>query len=87
MTRDDIVAFYETSLWFILFLSFLMQQNHETLMSLYTDMEMGTYVANSAGSSWTTRKKEERELIDHLLAHFAENKHHYQKHKVRKIAS
>lgn len=52
-------------------------------MSLYRDMEMGTYVPNSAGSSWSTRKKEEKELIDHLLAHFAENGQAYHKNKAR----
>lgn len=59
------------------------QQNHETLMSLYRDMEMGRCIPNSAGSSWNTRKKEEKELIDHLLVHFAENGQAYHKNKAR----
>lgn len=52
-------------------------------MSLYRDMETGTYVPNLASSSWNTRKKEEKELIDHLLAHFAKNGQAYPKTKVR----
>lgn len=62
---------------------FLLQQNHETLMSLYRDMETGTYVPNSASSSWNIRKKEEKELIDHLLAHFAKSGQAYPKTKAR----
>lgn len=62
---------------------FVTQQNHETLMSLSRDMEMGTYVPNSAGSSWSTRKKEEKELVDHLLVHFAEERQAYHKRKAR----
>ena len=49
------------------------QQNHEVLMSLYKDMETGRYVPNSVSSSWTDRKKEEKELIDELLAHFSKS--------------
>lgn len=62
---------------------FIMQQNHETLMSLYRDMEMGTYIPNSAGSSWNTCKKEEKDLIDHLLVYFAESGQANHKNKAR----
>uniref|UniRef100_H3DIZ7 RNA helicase n=1 Tax=Tetraodon nigroviridis TaxID=99883 RepID=H3DIZ7_TETNG len=61
--------------------SFNSKQNHETLMSLYRDMELGRYIPNSAGS-WNTRKKEEKMLVDHLLTHFAENSQSYHKNKV-----
>ncbi|XP_034432345.1 ATP-dependent RNA helicase TDRD9 isoform X2 [Hippoglossus hippoglossus] len=53
--------------------SFDSKQNHEVLMSLYKDMETGKYVPNSASSSWKDRKKEEKELIDELLAHFSKS--------------
>uniref|UniRef100_A0A3Q3A8T5 ATP-dependent RNA helicase TDRD9 n=1 Tax=Kryptolebias marmoratus TaxID=37003 RepID=A0A3Q3A8T5_KRYMA len=47
------------------------QQSHEALMTLYKDMEKGTYVPISANSAWKEREKEEKELIDSLLAHFS----------------
>ncbi|XP_013884818.1 putative ATP-dependent RNA helicase TDRD9 [Austrofundulus limnaeus] len=49
------------------------QQIHETLMTLYKDMEKGTYVPISASSSWKEHEKEEKELIDSLLAHFSKS--------------
>lgn len=52
-------------------------------MSLYRDMERGTYIPNSAGRCWDTRIKEEKELIDHLLDHFAKTRQPYSKNKVR----
>nr|XP_046268053.1 ATP-dependent RNA helicase TDRD9 isoform X2 [Scatophagus argus] len=58
------------------------KQNHETLMSLYQDMEAGTYVPNTASSSWTDRKKEEKQLIDSLLDHFSKSRQSYSKSKV-----
>lgn len=42
-------------------------------MTLYKDMEKGPYVHNSATSSWKEREKEEKELIDSLLAHFSQH--------------
>lgn len=51
----------------------LLQQNHETLMSLYKDLETGAYVPNTASSSWNHRKTEEKELIDDLLTHFSKS--------------
>ncbi|XP_019940808.2 ATP-dependent RNA helicase TDRD9 isoform X2 [Paralichthys olivaceus] len=53
--------------------SFDSKQNHEVLMSLYKDMKTGAYVPNAASSSWTDRKKEEKELIDKLLAQFSKS--------------
>ncbi|KAL7380920.1 hypothetical protein ABVT39_025994 [Epinephelus coioides] len=63
--------------------SFDSKQNHEALMSLYQDMEKGTYVPNAASSSWTDRKKEEKELIDSLLGHFSKSSQPYSRTKVR----
>ncbi|TNM95427.1 hypothetical protein fugu_016510 [Takifugu bimaculatus] len=63
--------------------SFDSRQSHEMLMSLYRDMETGTYIPNSAGRCWDTRKKEEKELIDHLLDHFAKTRQAYSKNKVQ----
>ncbi|XP_040916868.1 ATP-dependent RNA helicase TDRD9 [Toxotes jaculatrix] len=63
--------------------SFDSKQNHEGLMSLYRDMETGTYVPNAASSSWHDRKKEEKDLIDNLLAHFSKNSQSLSKTKVR----
>ncbi|XP_077395488.1 ATP-dependent RNA helicase TDRD9 isoform X2 [Festucalex cinctus] len=51
--------------------SFDSKQNHEVLISLYKDIKTGMYVPNSVSSSWKDRKKEEKELIDCLLSHFA----------------
>uniref|UniRef100_H2THD8 ATP-dependent RNA helicase TDRD9 n=1 Tax=Takifugu rubripes TaxID=31033 RepID=H2THD8_TAKRU len=63
--------------------SFDSRQSHEMLMSLYRDMETGIYIPNSAGRCWDTRKKEEKELIDHLLDHFAKTRQAYSKNKVQ----
>lgn len=65
----------------------LLQQNHDALMSLYKDMAMGTYVPNTASSSWKDRKKEEKQLIDDLLAHFSRSRQSYSKTKARYTAS
>ncbi|XP_044023708.1 ATP-dependent RNA helicase TDRD9 isoform X3 [Siniperca chuatsi] len=62
--------------------SFDSKQNHDAVMSLYKDMEMGTYVPNAASSSWKDRKKEEKHLIDNLLAHFSKSRQPYSKTKV-----
>ncbi|XP_031702877.1 ATP-dependent RNA helicase TDRD9 [Anarrhichthys ocellatus] len=58
------------------------KQNHESLMSLYKDMESGTYVSNAASSSWKERKKEEKQLVDDLLAHFSKSRQSQSKTKV-----
>lgn len=65
----------------------LLQQNHEALISLYSDMETGTYVPNAASSSWKDRKKEEKQLIDNLLAHFSKSRQSYSKTKARYTAA
>ncbi|XP_029316166.1 LOW QUALITY PROTEIN: ATP-dependent RNA helicase TDRD9 [Cottoperca gobio] len=62
--------------------SFDSKQNHEAIMSLYKDMERGTYVPNAVSSSWKDRKKEEKELIDKLLAHFSKSRQSHSKTKV-----
>ncbi|KAK2826057.1 hypothetical protein Q5P01_020271 [Channa striata] len=63
--------------------SFDSKQNHEALMTVYKELEMGTYIPSSASSSWKDRKKEEKELIDSLLAHFSKSPQSYSKTKVR----
>ncbi|XP_038584819.1 ATP-dependent RNA helicase TDRD9 isoform X1 [Micropterus salmoides] len=62
--------------------SFDSKQNHDALMSMYKDKEMGTYIANAASSSWNDRKREEKQLIDNLLAHFSKSRLSYSKTKV-----
>ncbi|XP_070836021.1 ATP-dependent RNA helicase TDRD9 [Chaetodon trifascialis] len=62
--------------------SFNSKRNHEVLMSLYKDMEMGTYVPTVVSSSWHNRKKEEKQLIDNLLTHFSESHQSYSRTKV-----
>ncbi|XP_051801542.1 ATP-dependent RNA helicase TDRD9 [Acanthochromis polyacanthus] len=59
------------------------KQNHEALMTLYKDKEEGTYVPDSASSSWKEGKKEEKEIIDSLLAHFSKSSQPYARTKVR----
>ncbi|KAM9354857.1 ATP-dependent RNA helicase TDRD9 [Pholidichthys leucotaenia] len=61
--------------------SFDSKQNHEALMSLYNDIEKGTYILNSASSSWEARKKEDKELIDSLISHFSKNSQSYSRTK------
>uniref|UniRef100_A0A4W6FKY9 ATP-dependent RNA helicase TDRD9 n=1 Tax=Lates calcarifer TaxID=8187 RepID=A0A4W6FKY9_LATCA len=46
------------------------------------DMETGAYVPNAASSSWKDRKKEEKDLIDKLLAHFSKSNQSFSKTKV-----
>lgn len=82
LTWDDAAFLWNIFVIYPVFV-FVTQQNHETLTSLYRDMEMGRYVPNSTGSSWNTRKKEEKELIDHLLVRFADNSQAHHKNKVR----
>ncbi|KAF1374862.1 hypothetical protein PFLUV_G00233470 [Perca fluviatilis] len=62
--------------------SFDSKQNHEALMSLYKDIERGTYVPNAASSSWKDRKKEDKQLIDSLLAQFSKSGQPHSKTKV-----
>ncbi|XP_068435838.1 ATP-dependent RNA helicase TDRD9 isoform X2 [Clinocottus analis] len=54
--------------------SFDSKQNNEALMTLYKDMERGTYVRDSASSSWKDRMEEEKQLIDDLLAQFSKSR-------------
>lgn len=56
-------------------------------MSLYKDMETGAYVPNAASSSWKDRKKEEKDLIDKLLAHFSKSNQSFSKTKARYTAA
>lgn len=53
------------------------------LMSLYKDVEAGTYVPDTASSSWKDRKKEEQQLIDDLLVHFSKSSQSCPKTKAR----
>lgn len=50
-------------------------------MSLYKDVETGTYVPDAASSSWKDRNKEEQQLIDDLLVHFSKSSQAYPKTK------
>uniref|UniRef100_A0A671WDL9 ATP-dependent RNA helicase TDRD9 n=1 Tax=Sparus aurata TaxID=8175 RepID=A0A671WDL9_SPAAU len=59
------------------------KQNHEELMSLFKDLETGSYVPNTVSNSWRDRKKEEKVLIDHLLSHFSMSRQSYAKTKIR----
>ncbi|KAM3871276.1 ATP-dependent RNA helicase TDRD9-like [Diretmus argenteus] len=59
------------------------KQNHEVLLSVYKDLEEGTYMSNSASSSWKDRKEEEKQLIDRLLTYFSKTSQSYPKTKVR----
>lgn len=62
--------------------SFESKQNHEVLMSVYKDMEAGTYVSNSTSTSWQERKREEQEVISSLLEHFSKSRQPFSKTKV-----
>ncbi|KAF7662633.1 hypothetical protein LDENG_00231020, partial [Lucifuga dentata] len=62
--------------------SFDSKQIHEVLVSLYRDMEKGTYAPNVISSSWQNRKKDEKQLIDNLVAHFSKSPQSYSKKKV-----
>uniref|UniRef100_A0A665WHP3 ATP-dependent RNA helicase TDRD9 n=1 Tax=Echeneis naucrates TaxID=173247 RepID=A0A665WHP3_ECHNA len=63
--------------------SFDSKQNHDALMSLYKDMETGSYVPNAASSSWKDRKREDKDLIDSLLAHFSKSDQSFSRTKVQ----
>ncbi|KAM4625880.1 ATP-dependent RNA helicase TDRD9 [Polymixia lowei] len=58
------------------------KQNHEVLVSLYKDIEDGTYVPNTTSGSWKERKEEEKQLIDSLLSYFSKGSRPYLKTKV-----
>ncbi|XP_071383843.1 ATP-dependent RNA helicase TDRD9 [Centroberyx affinis] len=49
------------------------KQSHEVLVSLYKDLEKGTYIPNATSSSWKDRKVEEKQLIDSLLTYFSKS--------------
>lgn len=53
-------------------------------MSLYKDVETGSYVPSSASGVWKDRHREDKELINSLLASFSRNRHFYSKTRVRK---
>ncbi|XP_054909205.1 ATP-dependent RNA helicase TDRD9 [Poeciliopsis prolifica] len=44
------------------------QQSHEDLLSMYDDLEKGTYGPSSINRSWRARKKEDEETVSILLA-------------------
>lgn len=60
------------------------QQCHEALASLYKDMEMGTFVANSVSGIWQDRRREDKQLINSLLAHFSKSNPGCAKAKARR---
>ncbi|XP_056151357.1 ATP-dependent RNA helicase TDRD9 [Lampris incognitus] len=59
------------------------KKNHEALMSLYKDLENGTYVPNVTGSSCMDREQEEKEVIDIMLGYFSKHSQLNLKTKVR----
>ncbi|XP_041827179.1 ATP-dependent RNA helicase TDRD9 [Melanotaenia boesemani] len=63
--------------------NFESKQNHEALMSLYKDMEKGTYVPSSSSSSLKERNKEAKELVDSMLAYFSKSPQSYARAKVQ----
>nr|XP_040055966.1 ATP-dependent RNA helicase TDRD9 isoform X2 [Gasterosteus aculeatus aculeatus] len=63
--------------------SFDSKQNHEYLMSMYQDMELGTSVPYTTSSYYKERKKEEKQIIDNLLSHFSTSRQAQSKTKVQ----
>ncbi|KAJ0062697.1 hypothetical protein NL108_004311, partial [Boleophthalmus pectinirostris] len=63
--------------------SFESKLNHEVMMSVYKDMEDGTYVGNSMSTSWQERKQEDQETINSLLEHFSKAHLNFSKTKAR----
>lgn len=63
-----------------------LQQNHDELMCVYKEEDTSMNVPESAGNSWKNRKKEEKQLIDSLLAHFSKSHQSYSKTNVRRRA-
>ncbi|XP_030628475.1 ATP-dependent RNA helicase TDRD9 [Chanos chanos] len=55
--------------------SFESQQSHGVLMSLYQDLQDGTYTPNSTSSSWKNQKEEEKRVINSLLEAFSRTSH------------
>ncbi|XP_010877141.1 ATP-dependent RNA helicase TDRD9 isoform X2 [Esox lucius] len=62
--------------------SFESKQSHDVLLSLYKDMQDGTFTPNTTSSSWNTRKEEEKQLIDSLLQSFSKTSQSSLKTKV-----
>ncbi|XP_037343023.2 ATP-dependent RNA helicase TDRD9 [Pungitius pungitius] len=65
--------------------SFDSKQNHEYLMSMYQDMEKSTSVPYTTSSYYKERKKEEKQIIDDLLAHFSTSRQAQSKAKVQLV--
>lgn len=63
------------------------QQSHDTLVSLYKDVEMGTFVPNSISGIWQDRRREDNQLINSLLAHFSKSNRGRAKAKARRAAA
>ncbi|XP_021429949.2 ATP-dependent RNA helicase TDRD9 isoform X1 [Oncorhynchus mykiss] len=63
--------------------SFESKQSHDLLVSLYKDLQDGTFTPNATSSSWKTSKEEEKQLIDSLLQSFAKTSQSSLKSKVR----
>uniref|UniRef100_A0A8C8GY56 ATP-dependent RNA helicase TDRD9 n=1 Tax=Oncorhynchus tshawytscha TaxID=74940 RepID=A0A8C8GY56_ONCTS len=63
--------------------SFESKQIHDVLVSLYKDLQDGTFTPNATSSSWKTSKEEEKQLIDSLLQSFAKTSQSSLKSKVR----
>ncbi|XP_066550485.1 ATP-dependent RNA helicase TDRD9 [Amia ocellicauda] len=62
--------------------SFESQQSHEVLMSMYRDLQEGTFMANATSTSWKTQKEQEKQLIDSLLEGFSKSPSTSLKYKV-----
>ncbi|XP_031645059.1 ATP-dependent RNA helicase TDRD9-like [Oncorhynchus kisutch] len=60
----------------------VLQQSHEVLMSLYKDLQDGTFTPNATSSSWKTNKEKEKQLIDSLLQSFSKTSRSFLKSKV-----
>ncbi|XP_076014599.1 ATP-dependent RNA helicase TDRD9 [Genypterus blacodes] len=59
------------------------EQSHEDLVSLYRDIEAGTYQPTSISSVYHDSKKEEKQLIDSLVTHFCKGPQACSRRKVR----
>jgi hypothetical protein len=64
----------------------VLQQSHEVLMSLYKDLQDGTFTPNATSSSWKTNKEKEKQLIDSLLQSFSKTSWSFLKSKARTLA-
>lgn len=64
----------------------VLQQIHDVLVSLYKDLQDGTFTPNATSSSWKTSKEEEKQLIDSLLQSFAKTSQSSLKSKARTLA-